>query len=109
MEGTILADQFWVRWKREYLQNLQNRSKWQKCERNLSVGDIVLVKEDNTTRNDWSLRRISEVMQSIDGKMRRAKVTSCRAGNVKTTNDQFPISSFFSNGKTKPNLADNII
>ena len=23
-----LADQFWVRWKREYLQNLQNRSKW---------------------------------------------------------------------------------
>ena len=91
-EGTILADQFWVRWKREYLQNLQNRSKWQKRKRNLSVGDIVLVKEDNTTRNDWSLRRISEVTQSTDGKMRRAKVTSCRAGNVKTY--ERPISNF---------------
>ena len=87
-----LADQFWVRWKREYLQNLQNRSKWQKRERNLSVGDIVLVKEDNTTRNDWSLGRISEVTQNTDGKVRRAKVTSCRAGNVKTY--ERPISSF---------------
>ena len=87
-----LADQFWVRWKREYLQNLQNRSKWQKRERNLSVGDIVLVKEDNTTRNDWSLGRISEVTQSTDGKVRSAKVTSCSAGNVKTY--ERPISSF---------------
>ena len=87
-----LADQFWVRWKREYLQNLQNRSKWQKRERNLSVGDIVLVKEDNTTRNDWSLGRISEVTQSTNGKVRSAKVTSCRAGNVKTY--ERPISSF---------------
>jgi len=87
-----LADQFWVRWKREYLQNLQNRSKWQKHEHNLSVGDIVLVKEDNTTRNDWSLGRISELIRSTDSKMPRAKVTSCRAGNVQTY--ERPISSF---------------
>ena len=87
-----LADQFWVRRKRDYLQNLQNKSKWQKRERNLSFGDIVLVKEDNTTRNDWSLGRVSEVTRNTDGKVRRAKVTSCRAGNVQTY--ERPISSF---------------
>ena len=87
-----LADQFWVRWKIEYLQNLQNRSKWQKRERNISVGYIVLVKEDNATRNDWSLGRISEVTQSTDSNVRRTKATSCRAGKAKTY--ERPISSF---------------
>ena len=47
-----LADQFWVRWKWEYLQNLQNRSKWQKREPNLSVEEVDLVKGDNKNRND---------------------------------------------------------
>ena len=47
--------QFWVRCKREYLQTLLNRSKWKKHERNLSFGDIVLVKEDDADRKDRSL------------------------------------------------------
>ena len=54
-KAQYLADQFWVRWRKEYLQNLQNRTKWEKRERNLAVGDIVLVKEDNAHRNDWLL------------------------------------------------------
>jgi len=38
-----LADQFWVRWRREYVQTLQKRSKWNSPRRNLNTGDIVLV------------------------------------------------------------------
>ena len=87
-----LANQFWVRWKREYRQNLQNRPKWQKRKHNLSVGDIVLVKEDNTNRNDWSLRRISVLVRITDVKVRRAQVTSYRTGNAKIYEQ--PISSF---------------
>jgi hypothetical protein len=45
-----LADQFWIRWKNEYLQSLQSRSKWNKRHSNLEVGDIVLMKDD-TLRN----------------------------------------------------------
>ena len=87
-----MANQFWVRWKREYRQNLQNRPKWQKRKHNLSVGDIVLVKEDNTNRNDWSLRRISVLVRITDVKVRRAQVTSCRTGNAKIYEQ--PMSSF---------------
>ena len=87
-----LANQFWVRWKREYRQNLQDRPKWQKRKHNLSVGDIVLVKEDNTNRNDWSLRRISVLVRITDVKVRRAQVTSYRTGNAKIYEQ--PISSF---------------
>lgn len=75
-KAQYLADQFWVRWKKEYLQNLQNRTKWQTQQRNLNVGDIVLIKEDETHRNNWPLGRITEVMRSSDGKVPKAKVAT---------------------------------
>ena len=43
-KAQYLADQFWVRWRKEYVQNLQKRPKWRTHERNVSVGDIVLLK-----------------------------------------------------------------
>ena len=91
-KAQYLADQFWVRWKKEYVQNLQKRHKWTTRERNVSVGDIVLVNDADTHRNDWSLGRIEEVTSSSDGKVRRAKVKICKEGNVKSYDR--PISSF---------------
>nr|XP_039257584.1 uncharacterized protein LOC120334188 [Styela clava] len=44
-----LADQFWIRWTKEYLPTLQTRQKWTSKERNMEVGDIVLL-VDNTIR-----------------------------------------------------------
>lgn len=61
-----LADQFWLRWRQEYLQNLQNRPKWTNRECNLAVGDVVLVKEDSIYRNYWPLGSL---------KLRGAKMT----------------------------------
>ncbi len=42
-----LANQFWQRWKCEFLQSLQTRSKWNKTEENVQLGDIVIIKEEN--------------------------------------------------------------
>ena len=56
-----LANQFWIRWKREYLYILQTRNKWKTPTRNFKVNDVVLVKEDNTPRNMWPLARITNV------------------------------------------------
>ncbi|KAL5015330.1 hypothetical protein ScPMuIL_009600 [Solemya velum] len=50
-----LADQFWLKWKRLYLSELQKRVKWTSMQRNLTVGDLVLLKEENTPRNLWPL------------------------------------------------------
>ena len=69
-----LADQFWSRWKQDYLQNLQPRPKWNERPRGLEVGDIVSVKED-TPRNKWHLARVVEAIKSEnDGKVRKAKI-----------------------------------
>ena len=91
-KAQYLANQFWVRWRKEYLQNLQKRPKWTNHERKVSVGDIVLVKEDNAHRNNWLLGQIPEVMRSSDGKVRRAKVKTSKEGNAKTYDR--PIASF---------------
>ena len=56
-----LTDTFWRRWKKEYLVNLQERSKWLQPRHNLSVGDVVLIQDDNASRSTWSIGRVTEV------------------------------------------------
>ena len=69
-----LANEFWSRWKREFLQSLQLRNKWVKPHRNLQVDDIVLVKDDTLARNNWKLGKITEAPVDEDGCVRKVKV-----------------------------------
>ena len=68
-----LAEQFWSRWKCEYLQSLQTRTKWNKAEPNIRQGDIVMIKEDSA-RTDWRLGRVSVVYPSKDGLVRKVSL-----------------------------------
>lgn len=77
-----LADQFWTRWKSEYLQNQQSRAKWKEQRRNVQVGDIVMIKGE-THRNEWPLGRIEEVFKSKDDKVRKATVNIWKDGERK--------------------------
>ena len=69
-----LADLFWTRWKKEILQNLQKRSKWNDVRRNLKVDDIVLLMDEGSHRSFWKLGRVVEVRVSDDGLVRSAMV-----------------------------------
>ena len=74
------SDQFWTRWRNEYLQN-QQRSKWNKREHNLVEGDIVIMKESGLHHNEWSLGRVVEAIKSHnDGLVRKAKIASWKDG-----------------------------
>lgn len=78
-----LADQFWIRWKREYLQNLQTRQKWTDEKRDLKEGDVVLVKEESEHRNMWPMGRVTEATKSEDGKVRKALIAVYKDGKRK--------------------------
>lgn len=69
-----LANEFWDRWRKEFLQALQLRKKWVKPKRNLQVGDIIMVKDENIPRNAWKLARVEEVFPSEDGLVRKVKL-----------------------------------
>lgn len=68
-----LANEFWTRWKKECLLNLQpfTAKKWHKNRRNLKVNDIVLLQDDLAPCNKWKLARITEVYPGSDGRARK--------------------------------------
>ena len=69
-----LTNEFWSRWRKEFLLSLQERQKWSRPRRNLNVDDIVIVKDVNTPRNAWQLARVSAVYPSDDGQVRKVQV-----------------------------------
>lgn len=77
-----LVQQFWQRWRTEYLQSLQNRSKWSKVEENLRVGDLVLIREDFETPLAWRKGRIIQVHAGSDDLVRVVTLKT-EAGEVK--------------------------
>ena len=81
-----LANEFWTRWRKEYLLSLQERQKWTRPRRNLNVGDVVMVKDLNLSRNAWQLARVATVYPSKDGHVRKVQVAladSCLDKNGK--------------------------
>ena len=69
-----LVNQFWSRWRKEYLNSLQPRQKWTRPRRNMRPGDLVLVSEENVPRNCWRLARVEEVHTDQDGLVRKVKI-----------------------------------
>ena len=69
-----LADEFWRRWLKSYLPQLQQRQKWLKPHRNLAPGDLVLVCDEQCRRGQWPKAIVEEVYPGDDGYVRVAKV-----------------------------------
>ncbi|XP_044764697.1 uncharacterized protein LOC123321294 [Coccinella septempunctata] len=65
---------FWRRWRREYLHTLQQRSKWLDFTSPPRLGSLVLIKEDNLPPGKWSLARIVALHPGDDNVTRVATV-----------------------------------
>ena len=69
-----LCEQFWSRWKKEYLSNIQLRSKWHQKRRNMQIGDVVPLKDEDSLRSHWSMARVIETVTDDDGLVRKVKI-----------------------------------
>lgn len=65
---------FWRRWYHDYLNSLMQRTKWYTNSGILSIGDLVLIKEDDLRPMQWRLGRIIDVHPGSDGVIRVATV-----------------------------------
>ena len=75
-----LADQFWLRWSKEFLHSLQSRLKWQNSQPPLQLNDVVLLKDNELARNYWPLGRVSKLFPSSDGKIRKVELCVIKGG-----------------------------
>ncbi|KAK0152254.1 hypothetical protein N1851_006383 [Merluccius polli] len=85
-----LIEQFWSRWKGEYLSNISMRQKWHVPRRNVQVNDVVIIKEDILPRNQWQLGRVVETTVDSDGLVRRVKVQVGTQKSHKTNSPSKP-------------------
>lgn len=69
-----LSTQFWRRWVKEYMLQLQQRQKWNEVVSNLKVGSLVLVLDVNAPRGSWPLGVVLETSIGNDGLVRSARV-----------------------------------
>ena len=68
-----IANEFWIRWRKEYLSSLQERTKWITKKRNLTVGDVVIVDTD-VARNEWPIGIIKKVYNDENNFVRKVDV-----------------------------------
>ena len=83
-----ITHHFWRRWSSEYLQQLQKLQKWRKPTPNISVGDIVIIRDDQAFSNHWPM---AKVLETFPGKDRLVRVAS--TGILKDPLPSWPFSS----------------
>ncbi|XP_058449054.1 uncharacterized protein LOC131429015 [Malaya genurostris] len=69
-----ILQSFWSRWYLEYLPALQKLQKWPGIHPNLSVGDMVLVQEENQPPTKWPIARVVNAIAGDDKCVRVADV-----------------------------------
>ena len=74
-----MLDGFWKRWTREYMTLLQNRRKWAVEQQNLRVGDVVLLVDKQTPRDQWPLGVIVKTILGEDNLVRRVFIRTAKS------------------------------
>ena len=69
-----LIKHFWGRWLREWIPGLNRRTKWPIRQKELKVGDAVLVLKPDVPRGQWPVGRIVEVFPGADNLVRVVSV-----------------------------------
>ena len=69
-----IVNEFWSRWRNEYLSSLQSRQKWQSQSENLSLDDVVILKEESKPRNEWQRGRVTKLFPDGNNVVRSVEI-----------------------------------
>ncbi|XP_043468116.1 uncharacterized protein LOC122502236 [Leptopilina heterotoma] len=65
-----MQQNFWSRWSKEYVSELQQRTKWKERKNSIQKDSLVLIKDDNSPPMKWLLGRVVELHPGTDGLIR---------------------------------------
>ncbi|XP_031639984.1 uncharacterized protein LOC116351968 [Contarinia nasturtii] len=80
-----MKQEFWTKWSNDYISKLQTRSKWKNPQKNLMVGDMVLMMEENTPPLHWPLGRVSKIYPGNDNLMTETEEEFSRTSHWATS------------------------
>lgn len=88
-----LLGQFTNRWRKEYLLSIRETSRaLHGPEREtIAVGDVVVLKNDSSSRAFWKLAKVKELLRSNDGIIRAAKIHVVNSERGRATELRRPI------------------
>ena len=69
-----IVDQFWKVWMKWYFPTLMLRQKWHIDRRNVSAGDVCVLKDANAYRGEWRMCKVTRVFPDNKGKVRNVEV-----------------------------------
>ena len=75
-QAQYLTNQFWLRFKREYLPNIIHRQKWFTKKRNFQKDDIVLIVDETQPRSRLTLGKVINTYPDSNGLVRTVLVKS---------------------------------
>ena len=75
----FLANEFWNKWRKDYLPTLQEHKKWTAPKINLEIGDIVLMVSENVPRCQWPRAIVINVFPSEDSHVRKVLVKTAES------------------------------
>ena len=70
-----VVSKFWKNWYQSIFPSLVIRPKWHVEVRNLEIGDLVMVADQNAIRGDYRLALVSEVYPDHKGRVRQVQVS----------------------------------
>lgn len=81
-----ILNHFWRRWSNEYLVSLRKVSRKSKSGiETPSIGDVVMIHDDNLRRQSWRIGKINKLLESRDGKVRACElITTGSGGKIAT-------------------------
>uniref|UniRef100_A0A1X7SFL0 DUF5641 domain-containing protein n=1 Tax=Amphimedon queenslandica TaxID=400682 RepID=A0A1X7SFL0_AMPQE len=80
-------DQFWMRWKKEYLLELREGHRYHStgvCGEQINVGDVVVVYDSDKHRGFWKLGVVEQLIVGRDNESRGAVVRVHKKGHKST-------------------------
>ncbi|KAL7723791.1 hypothetical protein ACLKA6_000406 [Drosophila palustris] len=69
-----LKDRIWKRWINEYLPQLVRRPKWHNTTEPIKIGDLVIIIDASTNRDQWKRGRVVNVHTAKDKQIRSAEI-----------------------------------
>ena len=92
-----VLNHFWNRWRNEYLIELRNTHRYLNQNdtiRTVSVGDVVVLQEEDQPRGKWRIGKILDVIVGSDGCTRGALV-QVRSKGGKCTKRRRPVQRLY--------------